>query len=52
MVKLPTCVTVEDRRRLVVRVVEVVAVPVGGHVPQVTRFVEFVLKCEVTYIRS
>ena len=40
-----------------VRVVEVVAVPVGGHVPQVTLFVEFVLKltelkCEVTYVRA
>ena len=48
----------EDRCRLVVRVVEVVAVPVGGHVPQRTLFVEicfktlFKLKYEVTYIRS
>ena len=47
----------EDRCWLVVRVVEVVAVPVGGHVPQVTLFVEicfktlFKLKYEVTYIR-
>ena len=41
-----------------VRVVEVVAVPVGGHVPQVTLFVGicfktlFKLQYEVTYVRS
>ena len=34
----------EDRCWLVVRVVEVVAVPVGGHVPQVTLFVEICFK--------
>ena len=34
----------EDRCWLVVRVVKVVAVPVGGHVPQVKLFVEICFK--------